>query len=107
MADVKLTLKILIKETKLGLQCTKQQTDNVSIQLVNIVKHLASKEQDIFLSRWWRPKTKQIHNKTVNVTSALHFSDTQLQMNVNDANALTVSALWGDVSVMTACCAAH
>ncbi len=46
---------------------TKQQTDKVSEWLVNTVEHLAAKEPDISLRRWWRPKTDQKERERVHI----------------------------------------
>ena len=39
-----------------SLYTTKQQVDTVRDKPVNIMEHLATKEEEIPLRRWWRPK---------------------------------------------------
>ncbi len=46
------------KATVCYLVSSKKQTDTVREQLVNLVEHLAAKETDISLRRWWRPNTE-------------------------------------------------
>ncbi len=50
--------QVQFSEKEISDKPTKQQTDQVSIQLVNIVEHLSAREPGIFLRRWWRPKTE-------------------------------------------------
>ncbi len=53
-------------------------------QLVNIVEHLAAKQTDISLRRWWRPKTEL---KEREYWTHIH-QVTQTQLHMNDHVAL-------------------
>ncbi len=52
------------------LPSTEQQTDTISDYLVNTVEHLATKEPDISLRSWWRPKTELKGEKILNLHSS-------------------------------------
>ena len=73
--------------TVYDLLSSKQQTDPVRDQLVNMVERLAAKDPEVSLRSWWRPKPELKEEGRLDLYSAAGLRD-QIQIQMKDRGAL-------------------